>query len=53
MPQERLPKQALLAEQLKEEKLDDIELDGLNTLRILDGITLVESHAVDVVEKWK
>ena len=38
MPQERLSKQALLAKQMGEEQLDDEELDGLITLRILDGI---------------
>ena len=38
MPQERLPKQALLAKKMGEDQLDDIELDGPITLRILDGI---------------
>ena len=40
MPQERLPKQALLAKaNLGEEPLDDPEVNRSNTLRILDGIT--------------
>ena len=38
MPQERLPKQALLAKQMEEDQLDDLELDGPITLRIFDGI---------------
>ena len=38
MPQERLPKQALLAKANGEDQLDDLELDGPITLRILDGI---------------
>ena len=40
MPQERLPKQALLylPKQMGEDQLDDLELDGPITLRILDGI---------------
>ena len=38
MPQERLPKQALLAtKQMGEDQLDDLELDGQITLRILNG----------------
>ena len=36
MPQERLPKQALLAKQMGEDQLDNLELDGPITLRILD-----------------
>ena len=38
MPQERLPKQTLLAKANGEVQLDDLELDGPITLRILDGI---------------
>ena len=40
MPQERLPKQALqyLPKQMGEDQLDDLELHGPITLRILDGI---------------
>ena len=39
MPQERLPKQALLAKANgKNYQLDDLELDGPITLRNLDGI---------------
>ena len=38
MPQERLPKQALLAKANGKNQLDDLELDGPITLRILDGI---------------
>ena len=38
MPQERLPKQALLAKANGEDQLDDLELDGPNILRILDEI---------------
>ena len=38
MPQERLPKQALLAKANGEDQLDDLELDGPITLGILDGI---------------
>ena len=38
MPQERLPKQALLAKAMGEDQLDDLELDEPITLRILDGI---------------
>ena len=38
MPQERLPKQVLLANANGKDQLDDSELDGLITLRILDGI---------------
>ena len=41
MPQERLLKQALLLylpKQMGEDQLDDLELDGPITLRILDGI---------------
>ena len=37
MPQETLPKQALLAKANGEDQLDDLELDGHITLRILDG----------------
>ena len=36
MPQERLPKQALLPKQMGEDQLDDLELDGPITLKILD-----------------
>ena len=36
MPQERLPKQALLAKANGEDQSDDQELDGLITLRIMD-----------------
>ena len=36
MPQERLPKQALLAKANGEDQSDDLELDGLITLRIMD-----------------
>ena len=38
IPQERLPKQAYLPKQMGEDQLDDLELDGPITLRILDGI---------------
>ena len=39
MPQERLPKQALLAyKQMGKDQLGDLELDGSITLRIMDGI---------------
>ena len=39
MPQERLPKQALyLPKQMGKHQLEDLELDGPITLRILDGI---------------
>ena len=38
MCRERLPKQALLAKAKGEDQLDDLELDGPITLRILDGI---------------
>ena len=38
VPQERLPKQALLPEQMGEDQLDDLELDEPITLRIVDGI---------------
>ena len=38
MPQERLPKQTLLAKAKGEDLYDDLELDGPITLRILDGI---------------
>ena len=39
IPQERLPKQALLAKANgRRPILDDLELDGPITLRILDGI---------------
>ena len=38
MPQERLPKQALHAKANGEGQLDDLELDGPITSRILDGI---------------
>ena len=38
MPQERLPKLALFANKMGEAQLDDLELDGPITLRILDGI---------------
>ena len=38
MPQERLAKQALLAKQMEKDQMDDLELDGPITLRILDGI---------------
>ena len=37
MPQERLPKQALLAKANGEDQLDDLELDGPITFMILDG----------------
>ena len=36
MPQERLPKQALLAKANGEDQLNDLELDGPITLRMLD-----------------
>ena len=39
MPQERLPKQALLAKTNgREDQLDDLEQGGPITLRIFDGI---------------
>ena len=38
MPQERLPKQALLDKANGRRPVDDLELDGPITLRILDGI---------------
>ena len=38
MPQERLPKQVLLAKANGEDQLDDLELDGPTTFRILDEI---------------
>ena len=38
MRQERLSKQALLAKENEKDQLDDLELDGPITLRILDGI---------------
>ena len=38
MPQERLPKQALLAKTKGEDQWDDLELNGPITLMILDGI---------------
>ena len=38
MPQERLPKQALLAKAMGKDQSDDLELDVLLTLIILDGI---------------
>ena len=38
MPQERLPKQALLPAQMRKEQLDDLELDGPIALKILDRI---------------
>ena len=38
MPQERLPKRALLAKANGRDHSDDLELDGPITLRILDGI---------------
>ena len=48
MPQERLPKQALLAKANdKKDQLDDLELDGPITLRILDGIAWDFTYA-----KW-
>ena len=37
MPQERLPKQALLAKANGEDQSDDLEPDGPITLRVLDG----------------
>ena len=39
MPQKRLSKQALLAKANWTDQLDDLELDGPITLKILDGIT--------------
>ena len=39
MPLERLPKQALLAKANWEDQLNDLELDGPITLRILAGIS--------------
>ena len=40
MPQKKLPnKLYLLPKQVGKEQLDDLELDGPITLRILDGIT--------------
>ena len=38
MPQERLPKQALLAKSVGKDQLGDLEQDGPITLRILDEI---------------
>ena len=38
MPQESLPTQALLAKQMGEYQLDDLELDGPIKLKILGGI---------------
>ena len=38
MPQERLPKQALLVKANGEDQLDDLELDGPIALSILNGI---------------
>ena len=38
MPQERLPNKLYLPKQMEENRLDDLELDGPITLRILDGI---------------
>ena len=43
MPQERLSKQDLLAKQIKKDQLDDLELDGSSTLRILNVIALLKS----------
>ena len=36
MPQERLPKQALLAKQMGKDQLNNLKLDRSNKLRILD-----------------
>ena len=38
MPQKRLPNKLYLRKQMGEHQLDDLELDGPITLRILDGI---------------
>ena len=38
MPKERLPKQILLGKEIRKSQLDELELDGPITLRILDGI---------------
>ena len=38
MPQERLPKQALLAKAMGEDQLDDQELDEPIIMKILNGI---------------
>ena len=45
MPQERLLKQALLAKAKEKDQLDDLELDGPITFRILDGIAWDSTQA--------
>ena len=46
MPQERLPKHALLAKANgRKDQLDDLELDGLITLRVYGGIAWAFTQA--------
>ena len=49
MPKKRLPKQVLLGKEIRKSQLDELELDGPITLRILDG-TAWDFTIMEVIE---